>query len=696
MNPKQYQLEEFLSTTPNANNSLHCVYFGDINSSLLEIEDNSIDCAITSPPYWNQRDYGFEGQIGNETSIEEYIENLTHSFSLLRSKLKNFGVFYLNIGDKYLAKYGNTSLGLIPYKLVQSLINDGWFHIDTLIWYKPNHMPSSVKNRFTNTYEPVFVLVKNEENYYTSYYHSEEYSNILSIPLQQNTYKHIATFPETLVKTLILISNLPNNATIVDPFAGSGTTSYSVKMLNTEKKTNYSSISIEAKLDFVNILTMRCSIPKSNIKKIKFVSSKDQPKTKDILNSIIFKLKANDKILNFFKKIEFTSNNLIIKSFDLIDYISEINSFDSDELTEKLDQKGIIIIQIPFLHAKFLVDLSKNTKWIIRNIIMRQENNLTYPLILLVRDTKLVRYTFNLDAIREDHIIKVNQNWDKNQFIGMKVIQSKVIYKNSKEGFIEKILSFLPNNFPEFALVRWNDKTVSVEETLNYTETNNYLSFSCPFCQVKLENYFQNRMDIKCKACNKALWENLDSIPNLIIKEREKPSIDKIFSSDSKIKSNNTTIESKSKKNYTGKFSLDDKINRGQSPGARLSVTEQYFFVTRYFDITNGLYAKYLNLLLKKIGLKKTELTKRFPKEYNHTVGHWFRYDMGSSLPKIEDIDLFEHFIEQNINKSYKRLLTKTGIKFQSVLNDNKGKNPGDCFQLSSDEIINYFQKIVS
>ena len=278
----------------------------------------------------------------------------------------------------------------------------------------------------------------------------------------------------------------------------------------------------------------------------------------------------------------------------------------------------------------------------------------------------------------------------------MKVIQSKVIYKNSKEGFIEKILSFLPNNFPEFVLVRWSDATASVEETLNYTETNDYSSFLCPFCNVKLINYFQNRKDIKCKACNNVIWENLDSVPNLVIKEKERPIIEEKFSLKQKIKDNNTAGESKNKKNYTGKFSLDDKINRGQSPGARLSVTEQYFFVTRYFDITNGLYAKYLNLLLKKIGLKKTELIKRFPTEYQHTVGHWFRYDMGSSLPKIEDISLFEHITNQNINESYKRLLTKTGIKFQSVLNDNKGKNPGDCIQIHSDEIIKFFLKIVN
>ena len=77
----------------------------------------------------------------------------------------------------------------------------GWFLNDILIWYKPNHMPSSVKNRFANSYEPVFVLSKNKENYFTEYKERKQnYSNILKVNLQPTPYRHVAVYPEELVE----------------------------------------------------------------------------------------------------------------------------------------------------------------------------------------------------------------------------------------------------------------------------------------------------------------------------------------------------------------------------------------------------------------------------------------------------------------------------------------------------------------
>lgn len=74
----------------------------DVYVGLNSLEDQSIDIAVTSPPYWDQRDYGFEGQIGNELSYQEYIAKLTVIFNVLKNKLKSNGVFFLNVGDKYL------------------------------------------------------------------------------------------------------------------------------------------------------------------------------------------------------------------------------------------------------------------------------------------------------------------------------------------------------------------------------------------------------------------------------------------------------------------------------------------------------------------------------------------------------------------------------------------------------------------
>jgi site-specific DNA-methyltransferase (adenine-specific) len=112
--------------------------YGDVYAGLEYLQDNSISVAITSPPYWNQRDYKFKGQVGQEKTPEEYIGRLVKIYNKLRQKLRDNGIFFLNVGDKYLNQYGKSHLLQIPYRLA--------YH------YKPNHMPSSVKDRFGNTY----------------------------------------------------------------------------------------------------------------------------------------------------------------------------------------------------------------------------------------------------------------------------------------------------------------------------------------------------------------------------------------------------------------------------------------------------------------------------------------------------------------------------------------------------------------
>ncbi|MGC8622248.1 MAG: DNA-methyltransferase, partial [Caldisphaera sp.] len=166
------------------------ILYGDVYAALGHLENNSIAAAITSPPYWKQRDYKFKGQIGQEKTPEEYIGRLVVIFNRLRQKLREDGVFFLNIGDKYLNQYGKSHLLQIPYRLAYHMVKDGWLLEDIIIWYKPNHMPSSVEDRFTNTYEPVLVFTKNKENIYL-----KKTSNVLKIPLQPTPWKHTAVYP---------------------------------------------------------------------------------------------------------------------------------------------------------------------------------------------------------------------------------------------------------------------------------------------------------------------------------------------------------------------------------------------------------------------------------------------------------------------------------------------------------------------
>lgn len=143
------------------------VLIGDVVEQLKRIPSNSIDLAITSPPYWGQRDYGIKGQIGIEQNPEEYIDKLLITFNELRRVLKDTGSFFLNIGDKYVGK----NLQMIPFKLAIKMQSYGWALRNTIIWHKTNAMPSSLKDRFTNTYEPILFFVKNPDSYLTPDYY---------------------------------------------------------------------------------------------------------------------------------------------------------------------------------------------------------------------------------------------------------------------------------------------------------------------------------------------------------------------------------------------------------------------------------------------------------------------------------------------------------------------------------------------
>lgn len=119
------------------------LYVGDALEVMKTLKCESIDMFMTSPPYWGHRDYGIRGQIGLEATPEQYIQTLVEYFHELKRILKSTGSFYLNMGDTYVKK----TLQLIPARLTIALQKDGWILRSDIIWFKPNHMPSSVKDR---------------------------------------------------------------------------------------------------------------------------------------------------------------------------------------------------------------------------------------------------------------------------------------------------------------------------------------------------------------------------------------------------------------------------------------------------------------------------------------------------------------------------------------------------------------------
>lgn len=171
-------------------------------SVLKTLDDESINCCVTSPPYYYLRDYGVNGQIGLEETPEEYIQKLVEIFREVRRVLKKDGTLWVNIADSYAGsgkgasiypsnaknyKQGTNkgSVGSyipkttaacckpkdligIPWALAFALRNDGWYLRQDIIWQKPNPMPESVKDRCTKSHEYIFLLSKSPRYYFDS------------------------------------------------------------------------------------------------------------------------------------------------------------------------------------------------------------------------------------------------------------------------------------------------------------------------------------------------------------------------------------------------------------------------------------------------------------------------------------------------------------------------------------------------
>ena len=170
---------------------------GDCLSILPTLEEQSVQCVVTSPPYYGLRDYGMEGQIGLEDTPEAYVESLVAVFREVWRVLKDDGVLWLNLGDSYWANrsangeaggVGERSLAGsenktraggkphpvikpkdllgIPWMVAFALRADGWYLRSDIVWNKPNAMPESVTDRPTRAHEYIFLMAKQERYYY--------------------------------------------------------------------------------------------------------------------------------------------------------------------------------------------------------------------------------------------------------------------------------------------------------------------------------------------------------------------------------------------------------------------------------------------------------------------------------------------------------------------------------------------------
>lgn len=232
------------------------IEIGDSRSVLSTFPNDHFQSCITSPPYWGLRDYGVPGQIGAETTVDEYIENLVNIFREVRRILKDNGTLWLNIGDSYtsggrtwrdpdkknaargMSYRAPTPEGLkskdligVPWKIAFALQADGWYLRSDIVWYKPNCQPESVKDRPTRSHEYVFLFSKNEKYFYDHEAIKEPTTDgkklrnkrtVWSINTEPFRDAHFAVFPPELVKACMLASSSHDDL-ILDPFLGSGT-----------------------------------------------------------------------------------------------------------------------------------------------------------------------------------------------------------------------------------------------------------------------------------------------------------------------------------------------------------------------------------------------------------------------------------------------------------------------------------------
>lgn len=178
------------------------IIHGDALTELRKLESESVDCCITSPPYWALRDYKTKGQLGLESTFQEFVTKLVNIFDEVKRVLVKTGTCWVVIGDTYAGQGGtktnpsqkisqahkdhmqnglkvknsgaqqiqNKCLMMIPERFAISMVDHNWILRNKIIWYKPNGMPSSAKDRFTVDWEYVYFFTKSQKYFFETQY----------------------------------------------------------------------------------------------------------------------------------------------------------------------------------------------------------------------------------------------------------------------------------------------------------------------------------------------------------------------------------------------------------------------------------------------------------------------------------------------------------------------------------------------
>jgi DNA modification methylase len=654
------------------------VVCGDVYSGVSSLKDNSISVVITSPPYYRQRDYGFEGQIGWEKTPEEYIGRLRTIFRVLKDKLVDDGVFYLNIGDKYLSRYGNSHLLQIPYRLAYCMVEDGWILEDIIIWYKTNHMPSSVDNRFVNSYEPVFVFAKSRNNRY------RRSKNILKLPLQQTKYKHTAVFPEKLVQLLLEMTHLDNGDTVLDPFAGTGT----VGVVANRYFKDLNVVLIEKSSEYVEIIKERLHV--GDVIEAVDLDYSFEPVVFKGLSQLQNKLKLSKALRGSLLKEKYGEVFIADNSEEFLASLmfmitDEFKSFHREDAVFFVGVRNWKIDDLCYPYDVI------NYGYVLRNMLVVETERGWYPVFMFVFDSKKVDYRFCVNHLRKPAKGQESRDWNKESFIGLKVKDS--FQKPSATGYVLAVIEKYEDGFPKIVSVLYENEKTSLEFVLHPDSdeiVRESLVFRCYKCGFVIEKLFDSIGEDFCSHCGALLWRDLESVPVM----EECKSVVADWDRFSGMRLEDVVFDNvapvQEKKQSKSKFADIDRINWGASPGARKSILGEYFIKVRLYKINQSLVGHYLTILRKSRGLSITDIEKKFPASYKYKIGHWFRKDMGGAIPLPEDIERLKEIFE--IEKdAFLDALSKTALKLSTVKSSVKGRMPSDFWELGFGENLEEF-----
>lgn len=299
------------------------IIHADAIEGLRRLPDESVQCCVTSPPYWGLRDYGVPGQLGLEDTPDEYVERLVAIFREVRRVLRDEGTLWLNLGDSFASSAGGVlSYGTrressrrrarddaaardatrpcrvlkpkdlvgVPWRVAFALQADGWWLRQDIVWQKSNPLPESVRDRCTKAHEYLFLLAKSERYYFDSdairepgvtgkweamppiggvkhaaneFHGGRVYTgkrpasdglrqrrSVWLVPVKPYKGAHFAVMPPKLIEPCVLAGS-PPGGTVLDPFAGSGTT------LAVAAASGRSAIGVEINAEYLPLIRSR-------------------------------------------------------------------------------------------------------------------------------------------------------------------------------------------------------------------------------------------------------------------------------------------------------------------------------------------------------------------------------------------------------------------------------------------------------